>query len=86
MNNDKNKKALELKILLAVISMVAFTLGSALVRLFAGSHTMLLAALMTGAIVSMGLAGAFLINAAWLKNDRNRQHRDWSILDSRMLN
>ena len=86
MDTEKNKKALGLRIMATAVSLAVFTIGSMLVSLFAGQHTTLLGTLMTGAIVSLAVGGAFFIKATWTHFDENRDKSHWSLLDSRLLN
>lgn len=86
MNTDKNKKALGLRITATAISLAVFTIGSMLVSLFGRQHVTLLAILMTGAIVSLAMGGAFFIKATWTRIDENRDKKHWALLDSRLLN
>ena len=86
MTTDKNKKALGQKITAPAVSLAVFMLGSMLVALFASQHVNLLAALLMGAVASLGIGGAFFIKASWTHIDESRAKSRWTILDSPLLN
>ena len=83
MTSDNNKKALEQKLAVLAVCLALFAFCSVLVRLFASSHTWLLAALMMGGVMCLGIGGALFIKDTSVKDDREKSH--WSALDSRML-
>ena len=85
MTTDKNKRALRQQIAASAVSFAIFMLGMTLVALVASQHVKLLAALTTGAIASLGYAGALFIKAtsAWFNESRDRGQ--WTLLDSRFM-
>lgn len=83
---DKNNKALEPRMTVIAICLAFFVFSSAMVRLFAGSHTWLLTILMMGAVMCLGIGGALLIKASWTRIDENRDKGARSVLDSPLLN
>lgn len=86
MTTGNHNKALGLKITATAISLAVFTLGSLLVGVFASQHIDLLVALLTGAIASLGIGGAYFIKATWTHIDENSTKSHRTILDSRLLN
>ncbi len=62
------------------------TLVASIVLFVAGVMSPRLGWLMIVGIAMMALGGALLIKATWHKNDENRDKRQWSILDSRLVN
>lgn len=86
MTTYKNNKATEQRMTAIAICLAFCIFSSALVKLFASSHTWLLAILMMGAVMCLGLGGALLIKESWTRIDENRNKGRWSVLDSRLLN
>jgi len=73
MNTDKSLKNAITSIILSAIMGTAGALASGI--------DWLMAALITAAIALMGIAGAYLIRASWMKHDANPNKRDWRHLD-----
>ena len=86
MTTDKNNKVLEPKMTVIAICLAFFIFSSALVRLFACTHTWLLTILMMGAVMCLGVGGALLIKATWTRIDENSNKSVRSVLDSPLLN
>lgn len=86
MTTENNRKALGQRITTTAVSLAGFVFIGALVSWFASQRIGLLATLMMGVIVCLGIGGAFFIKATWTKIDENRHKSHWSILDSRLLN
>ena len=86
MTTDKNNKAQERQMTVIAIFLAFFIFSSALVRLFACTHTWLLTILMMGAVMCLGVGGALFIKATWTRIDENRDKKHWALLDSRLLN
>ena len=85
MTTEKNKNACRQHITAAAASLAVFTLGILLVGLFASHHVKVLAALMMGAIASLGYAGALFIKATSTRFNESRDRSQWTLLDSRFM-
>ena len=83
MTSGNNKKAVEQRMAVLAVCLALFAFGSALVRLFASSHTWILAALMMGCVMCLGIGGALFIKDTSVNDDRDKSR--WNALDSRML-
>ena len=46
----------------------------------------LMGTLLIAGIACIGLSGALFIKATWVKNDANRNNKQWELLDSRLVN
>lgn len=86
MTNQNNNAHRGHRITAMAISLALFTVGSVLVALFARQHIGLLATLLTGAIVSLGVCGSYLIKATWTRIDERSDKYHWTLLDSRLTN
>ncbi len=73
MNTDKSIKN---AIILITLSAIMCACGA-----LASDIKWLMAALMTAGIALMGIAGAYLIKASWMKHDANPNKRDLRRLD-----
>ena len=86
MMDDKNKKATGQRVTATAVSLAVLTLGCALASMFASQRIGLMATLMMGAIVSLGIGGAFFIKSTWTRIDERGDKSYWTLLDSRLMN